>query len=573
MGFSGKFKASIVVLLLTISGCGGGGGGSSTELSPQQPIPPPGTPPVSADPTRDDLIQASRMASHATFGLDYQDIYSMAEQGIEDWLDEQFDMPYSSHVKIAADLMRRREAGEFEGFEEGVQFKIVFWRVAWWNRVMTAEDQLRQRVAFALSEIFVISDIDILRDHPYAITSYNDMLLDGAFGNFQRLLRNVALHPAMGNYLSHINNHKAIPEDNIFPDENFAREVMQLFSIGLHELEIDGTVRTDSEGRPIPAYDNDDIHELAKVFTGLSYGGDPSYFGRVWPPFFRSQMKMFEHAHTQGEKYLLNGQVVPDGQTGMEDIADGIENLFNHPNVGPFICKQLIQRLVTSNPSPEYVARVARAFNGDATGVRGDMKAVIKAVLLDPEALNPTNPATFGKLREPIIRLAALARQFNATSEDGMFFNNGYRLNYYTNQHPYSAPSVFNFFLPSHMPAGELAANGLVAPEFQITNSSTIIGMTNQLDVGIFSFHKGELLFSYWAPFTKTEINIGDYVALAEDPEELLDRLDIVLTYGRLSDGTRQAILGILRDISGMQDRVEHAIYLMTLSPDYAVET
>ena len=434
------------------------------------------------------------------------------------------------------------------------------------------EDQLRQRVAFALSEIFVISDIDILRDHPYAITTYNDMLLDGAFGNYQRLLRNVSLHPAMGIYLSHINNHKAVPEDNIFPDENFAREVMQLFSIGLYELNINGSQKTDDEGEPIPTYDNDDILEFAKVFTGLSYGGDEAYFGRRWPPFFRSQMRMFEHAHEQGEKRLLNGQVVPDGQAGMVDITDAIENLFNHPNVGPFIGKQLIQRLVTSNPSPDYVERVARVFNGDTTGIRGDMKAVIKAILLDPEASNPQVPQTFGKLREPAIRLAAFARQFNASSEDGMFFNNGYRLDYYTNQHPFHAPSVFNFFLPTHSPAGELSENGLVALEFQITNASTIVGMTNQLDVGTFTFHNGALI-DYWEPFTKTEINFGDYITLAEDPEKLVDRLDILLTYDRMSEGTRLSILSTLRDVTNLRDRAEHAIYLVTISPDYAVET
>ena len=269
---------------------------------------------------------------------------------------------------------------------------------------------------------------------------------------------------------------------------------------------------------------------------------------------------------------MHNGEVLPDSQTGMEDISAAIANLFNHPNVGPFIGRQLIQRLVTSNPSAEYVERVARVFNGDATGTRGDMKSIIKAILLDPEALDPRNPSSFGKLREPVIRFAALARQFNATCADGVFFNNGYPVAYLANQHPMNAPSVFNFFLPTHSPPGELARKGLVAPEFQITNSSTIIGMTNQIDMGTFRFHSG-LPFDYWAPFAKTEININDYVQLAQDPVELIDRLDILLTYGTMSAGTKQAILQTINQLDVMRDRAEHAIYLVMLSPDYAVET
>ncbi|MGI9222614.1 MAG: DUF1800 domain-containing protein, partial [Woeseiaceae bacterium] len=441
--------------------------------------------------------------------------------------------------------------------------------LAWWHRAVTARDELRQRVGFALSEIFVVSDsVDILIVHPDALSGYYDTLLSNAFGNFRDLLRDVSLHPAMGVYLSHINNSRSDPVNNIFPDENYAREVMQLFSIGLFELNIDGSLQLDNNNDPIPTYSNVEIREFAKIFTGFSYGGDSAFFGKAYPPNFQTPMQMFDDAHEPGSKNLLNGTVVPAGQTGMQDFDAAIDNLFNHPNVGPFIGKQLIQRLVTSNPSPAYIERVARAFNGDTTGVRGDMREVIKTVLLDPEATAaPTSLADFGKLREPVVRYASILRQFGANSDDGFIAVLGYFLQQLGKQHPLSAPSVFNFFLPAHSPAGEIADAGLVAPEFQITTSNSIVGISNIIDFVILADYVSD------SPqgFEPVSLDYQEYEELAVDANALLDRLDIVLTAGTLDSATRQAILNVITDVEDVSQRAKIAIYMFLLSSDYAV--
>ena len=561
-----------VAFAALLTSCGGGGA-SNNAASPRPTtpnIPPPTPPPTPAAPSRETLEATSHFLSKATFGMPYEEIVQVAEQGHEAWLDDQLAMEFTSHLEYADELVRRRDAGEFKPADDGILLTITFWRGTWWNRAMTAPDQVQQRIAYALSQIFVVSDIDVLRDNPPALTSYMDVLLKGSTGNFRDLLYDVALHPAMGIYLSHLNNRKADPEANLFPDENFAREVMQLFSIGLYELNEDGSYRLNDEGNLIPTYTNDDIREYAKIFTGLSYGGPGAHFGNM-RVHFHAPMQMFEEEHSPGPKHLLGGIIVPEGQTGLEDIWSGIDSLFNHPNVGPFIGKQLIQRFTTSNPSPEYIARVTAAFNGESTGVRGDMKAVIKAILLDPEVTSPTNPDTHGKLREPVLRLASLARQFNATCEDGLFYNNGYRLNHYGQQHPLNARSVFNFYLPTHSPAGTLAENELVAPEFQITNATTVIGMTNQIDLGI--FHDDQI-FSPSEPFKPTNIVIDEYARMSDDIDALIDRLDLVMTHGQLDNSTRARIKAVLEQIrANPTSRARTAIYLMSISPPYVVES
>ncbi|MEL7187286.1 MAG: DUF1800 family protein, partial [Pseudomonadota bacterium] len=336
-----------------IAACGGGGGSDNTP-----PVPPPPPPPP---PTTGELIEASKFASRATFGLSYDEIDALARQGRDAWLNQQFAEPVGEHTPLVMDLIDRRNAGEFSAFETDIEYLIQFRRFAWWHRAVTSSDVLRQRVAFALSEIFVVSDnVDTLIVFPHSLSGYYDVLLNNSFGNFRDLLRDVSLHPAMGIYLSHINNRKANLANNTFPDENYAREVMQLFSIGLFELNIDGSLQLDANNQPIPTYSNVEIREFAKIFTGLSYGGPNAFFGNEEPNFV-AQMQMFDAEHEPGEKRLLNGVVVPPGQSGSQDIEAAIDNLFNHPNVGPFIGKQLIQRLVTSNPSPAYIERVARA--------------------------------------------------------------------------------------------------------------------------------------------------------------------------------------------------------------------
>ena len=504
-------------------------------------------------------------------GLPWSEIEALAERGESTWLEEQFSRPLGSHDAVVADLLQRQQNGEFAALEQEIgEVEFVFRRLAWWQQAINAPDPLRQRVALALSEILVVSDqVDDLAVYPYALSNYYDTLLQHAFGNFRDLLLAVTLHPSMGVYLSHVNNAKADPQRNTFPDENYAREVMQLFSIGLFELNPDGTEKTDARNNPIPTYDNDDIREFAKVFTGLSFDGPDAYFGSGGPGY-RQPMRMFENYHDNTAKRLLNGVTLPAGQAGMDDINAAIDNLFNHPNVGPFIGRQLIQRLVTSNPSPQYIGRVTAAFNGDDGGARGDMKAVLRAILQDPEALaEPGTDPQFGKLREPLLRAIALLRQFNVSSPDGFYANTGYTVEYLLNQHPLSSPSVFNFFLPAHSPVGEIADAGLVAPEFQITNSTTVVAVSNLADLVLL----GEVVNDLdEAPFRAASLDLGEYIDLADDAEQLVDRLDLVMTYGTLQAGTRSVIVDILREIEDPDFRVKAAIYLVFVSADYAVQ-
>ena len=551
--------AALLIATLLVSACGGGGGG--TPAPPVPPVPPP-------DPTVAELSSASRFAAQATFGMSFAEIDALARQGKENWISSQLALPVADHVSIVADFVQRRDAGEFAQLEQDIEYLIMFRRLAWWHRTVTAPDTLRQRIAFALSEIFVVSDnVDDLIVNPFALSDYYDTLLTHAFGNYRDLLRAVSLHPAMGIYLSHVNNRRSDSVNNTFPDENYAREVMQLFSIGLFELNIDGSLRLDNAGDPIPTYSNVEIREFAKIFTGLSFGGGNAFFGNPVPAFL-SPMQMFDAEHEPGVKNLLNGTVVPAGQTGSQDLETAIDNLFEHPNVGPFIGKQLIQRLVTSNPSPAYIERVARAFNGENTGTRGDMQAVVRAVLLDSEAsATPTNASDFGKLREPVVRYASILRQFGASSDDGFIANTGYFLQELGKQHPLSAPSVFNFFLPAHSPSGEIATAGLVAPEFQITTSNSIVGLSNLIDFIVLA----DFVTDAPEPFAAVSLNYDDYTAIAADIDTLIDRLDIVLAGGTLDPAARQAIAAVLTDIDDLNLRTRIGIYMFLISSDYAV--
>ena len=550
--------AMFAAALVALSACGSGGS------SPPPAAPPPASPPP---PTVSELNEASRFAANASFGLDYSGIRRVAEEGPQAWLERQFDLPVTAHSPLVNELLRRRDDGEFEAFEEDIEYLVISRRMAWWHHTITAPDELRQRVAFALSEIFVVSDnVDTLLVYPGALSSYYDMLLNSSFGNFRDLLRSVTLHPAMGFYLSHLNNGKSNPGNNTFPDENYAREVMQLFSIGLFELNNDGS-RVFENGEPVPTYSNVDIREFAKIFTGLSYGGPGAFFGNDTPNF-AVPMRMFDEAHEPGAKNLLGGTVVPAGQSGIEDIESAIDNLFMHPNVGPFIGRQLIQRLVTSNPSPAYVERVANAFNDNGTGVRGDMRAVIRAVLLDPEATAPADRSSdFGKLREPAVRYAAMLRQLGAESDDGFIFNTGYLLQELGKQHPLSSPSVFNFYLPAHSPAGEIAAAGLVAPEFQILTSNSVVGMTNLIDFAV----SADFVTDAPEPFAEVRLSYADYRPLLSDTTALIERLSIVFTAGTLDTETQSRIAAILDDIDDPDFRLRVAVYMVLVSADYAV--
>ena len=515
--------------------------------------------------------KASRFLNRCTFGADQALIDEVVNAGIANWLDAQLAMqPTYFMPDILALLEVSDEVDEFLYFD---------W--TWWQRALTAPDQVRQRVAFALSQIFVISrTVEELFDQSDPAASFQDVLLRHAFGNFRDLLRDVALHPAMGIYLSHVANRKSDPAANRFPDENFAREVMQLFSIGLFELNLDGSQKLDGQGQPIPTYTNSDITEMAKIFTGLTwapeFSDEPVSFGD--PTNWRDPMVMYEPEHEPGPKTPL-GTTVSGGQTGMQDIEAAIDILFNHPNVGPFIGRLLIQRLVTSNPSPAYVARVATKFNDNGSGVRGDMRRVIRTILLDPEALDDSkvDDPNFGKVREPLLRWVQLGRSFHATSPSGLFRHFGAdtpeALEGLSDmaplaQYPYFSPSVFNFFSPNHQPAGALATADLVAPELEIIHSYTAVATINH-------FHRAINDDQYILDEEDfVGLDLSTEIALAaSNPTALVDHLDLLLTYGTLSATSRQAILDAVLPLSGnSRAQVNMALFLMVTCPEYAVQ-
>jgi len=550
----GKSLGAALLLTLGLTGCGGGGSGGADGGTPAPPTPPPSTGPSQAE-----LNAAAKFLDRTTFGADFAAIDSAARQGLELWLDEQFALAPSYHEPIVD-----RYLAEY-GFNIGGDPPPgTFRRFAFWERAFTAPDQLRQLTAYALSQIFVVSDnVDALFIDPRGLSDYTDTLLTHAFGNYRDLLRAVTLHPVMGIYLSHVNNARANPAANTFPDENYAREVMQLFSIGLYELNADGSRRLDGNGEPIPSYDNDDIREFAKIFTGLSYGprqpGGASFFGND-DPVLNVPMVMFEDFHEPGEKRLLRGAVVPAGQSGLEDIDAAIDNLFNHPNVGPFIGRQLIQRLVTSNPSPAYVARVSAAFDGEGGAPRGDLARTLRAVLTDPEADAGI------RLREPFRRYVAMQRALGVTSDDGTFPGYGYVVQFLTGQHPLAAASVFNFYSPEFQPAGELGDLGLVAPEFQITTDSTVVGLTNLMAFALY----GDVSLDSPEALAAIRLDLTDWEALAGDA--LIDRIDLLFFQGTMSDVTRNVLTDAVAPLAGdAVNRTRVALYLALSSPDYAV--
>ncbi|HQX45411.1 MAG TPA: DUF1800 family protein, partial [Saprospiraceae bacterium] len=379
---------------------------------------------------------------------------------------------------------------------------------------------------------------------------------------------------------SHLNNPKTDTIENIRPDENYAREIMQLFTIGLYELNLDGTHKKDSLGNSIPTYDQKDIQEFAKIFTGLSFSEimpnrwiDTPQFGvTLYLGIPTKPMRMFNEWHEPGSKYLLNGFVTPRRQDGMKDIDNAVDNLFNHPNTPPFICKQLIQRLIKSNPSPEYVERIARVFINDGSGVRGNLAAVIKAILLDAEArdcdwsLDPDN----GQLREPMIRYSHFMNAIGVEQYYGRLWNSGYDFLDNTGQHVLEAPTVFNFYFPNYAPKGSISDNNLMAPEFQIHNSRTSIGFLNQVNNWIMDY----VMYSWEANDVPTILITKELEDLARDPEALVNRIDVLLTHGNLSDRSRGIIknaVSRMRSGNYRKDRARLALYLVMMSPDYAI--
>jgi uncharacterized protein (DUF1800 family) len=436
-----------------------------------------------------------------------------------------------------------------------------------WCKLFSAPDLFRQRATLALSELFVVSHLGLpISWRNFAIANYWETLEANAFGNFRNLLEAVTLSSAMGTYLNMKGNQKYDAKTGRSPDENYAREVLQLFTIGLYQLNIDGTLKLDAAGKPIETYDNNDIQGLARVFTGwnTATGTDPA--GELAAAAYRHGLPMALNAslHSPEEKKFL-GITIPAGTLGVPSLKLALDTLFQHPNTAPFVCKQLIQRLVTSNPSPAYVARVAKVFLDNGKGVRGDMKAVWAAILLDTEARQTTGLATYGKLSEPMVRLLQWGHTFQATSIDGAW-SLGYTDSDTTlGQMPMRSPTVFNYFRPGYVPPNtQLASQNLVAPEFQILTEPTVVSYVN-----------------YMAGTVNNARNIkADYTyekTIAADATVLVNHLNLCFASGALTSANQGLIVSALSTIStateaGLLNRIYAAILLVMSSTDYLIQ-
>ncbi len=541
-----RIVASAALLSLLLTGCGGGSSGAST------PPPPPPPVPISK-------AEAFQFLNQATFGATEAEAQRVIAMGFENWIDEQLQQPVSLQLPHLRSLPR-----------PALLFELQPDRVdIWFRNAINGPDQLRQRVAFALSEIMVVSQLGVLGNFTYSLADYYDMLARNSLGNYRDLIGDVTLHPAMGVYLSMLGNEKPDNALNIRPDENYARELMQLFSIGLTELNPDGSELLDTLGVPVPTYDQAIIEAFAHVYTGWHFAGAPS-FQQAFPNDFNqaAPMQLYPNFHDNGEKRLLNGVVIPAGQTGDEDLIAALDNIFQHPNVGPFISIRLIQRLVTSNPSPGYIQRVAAVFNDNGAGVRGDLGAVVKAILLDPEA-RPDSPMEIdGKMKEPLLRLTQVWRAYDATSASGRYpFLAAF---VFYGQGPLQSPSVFNFFSPFYAPPGEIRNSSLVAPELGIATEYQNTLVTNYM------FFQALAMTSAASGLGPDDvfINIDEELAIAADTDALVAMVADKLLAGNISQTLNDEVRQMVDRVPGadIAVRVGEAIYLIATSPEYAYQ-
>jgi len=576
----GPFRGFLPMLaLLLLTACGGGSGGGSAA-------PPADLPKTAAE--------ASRFLTQATFGPVDADVQAVSALGYSAWLDQQMALPvtspFAAYMQARSDAFAAYNAGKTTGLHYlgPNQFYENFYALA-----ATAPDSLRQRVAFALSQVFVVSMQDtMVNGHILTAGSFYDALQADCFGSYRKLLQDVTLQPAMGLFLSTMHNAKENAATGLHPDENYAREVMQLMSIGLYLLNPDGTVQTDGSGNPLPTYTYSDISGLAKVFTGWGwYAPTPSaatYWNGVGAASLTNPMSFYPSYHSISAKTFL-GVTIPAATTPdpAGDLKIALDTLANHPNVGPFLGTRLIQQLVTSNPSRAYVGRVAAAFNDNGKGVRGDLGAVVKAVLTDPEARDPVklqDPA-FGKLREPVVRFAHWLRAFGATSSSG-FWQLGALDAPSTQlaQSPLNAASVFNFWRPGYVPPGSpLAAANLLAPEFQAVNEVSVAGYMNFLQGLIVNGIGGGA--GALPPTAGSDITVpySAELALAGNPDGLATHLDQLLMNGTMSASLHQQIVTAVTAVAvpasppasvlkAQQNRVHLAVFLVMTSPEYLVQ-
>lgn len=520
---------------------------------------------------------AGHFLMRGTYGPTQDQINHLMAVGFETWVAQQMSIPATQHQP------------QLEAY--GLNVGGYERQRVWFDTALDAPDQLRQRVAFALSEILVVSDNNgALEGQAIALTQYYDILLEHAFGNYRDLLEDVTLTPTMGHYLSMFRSTRDA-NVGIEPDENYAREIMQLFSIGLYMLNNDGTRQLDGMNNPIPTYEQHHIIALAEAFTGWNFAGADADDGNCewwewrWPernfllpmepcvitnPDLNNQPANY---HVTTEKTIVGDVVLPAGQTAEEDMQDALDTLFNHPNVGPFISYRLIQRLVTSNPTPAYVERVAQVFNDNGGGVRGDLGAVIRTILLDPEALDGrTSVANFGKMKEPLVMLTQLWRaypmQWNPdflSTPENHWPGSIYHPEDYFSQAAMRSPSVFNFFQPDYAPPGSILDQGLVAPEFQVMTEAQVVSMANLFYYAYAAHESGE-----YAWMSENQLDVNSLLPLAGNASALVDALNETLLFGELDVVSRQLIIDQLEDnvpANEAETRVRQALYLIFTAP------
>lgn len=567
--------AATLAALALLASCGGGDGQGDAAYNSK---------PVSD-------AEAVRFLQQATFGATAADIAYLKGYGYEGWIADQMAVPRSSHLEFLITQVPLP-------IPENTATSSAPLYYSFWRQAIGASDQLRQRATFTLSQILVTSAAEAqLANNPddaHGLAAYLDILSRNAFGNYRDLLQEVSTHPTMGVYLTSLGNRG---DNGRTPDENYAREVMQLFTIGLFELNMDGTQKL-VNGQPIDTYDMDDIRGLAKVFTGWGWGneGEPSTCnarftgggcngGSADPMRRVIPMQFYPQFHSPDEKKFLSATIAA-GTDGKLALRTALDTLFAHPNMAPFVAKQFIQRMVTSNPSPAYVQEVAQAFAGGSyttpagrkfgTGARGDLAAVVAATLMHPEARTPAASTDGGKLREPVLRLAALLRGFEATSQTGNWRIGDTDSTLF--QTPMKSPTVFNFFRPGYVPPNTTIATrtGLVAPEFQIAHEVSVATYANAMQGwvpnGLGSVPSGSGL-------TGTDVK-AQYTAaraLAAEPEQLVDHLNLLLTAGTMDTATRNTIRDAITAIpatatNAAVNRVNLGVFMTLMTPEFLVQ-
>jgi uncharacterized protein (DUF1800 family) len=535
----GSFTAvGVSGLALALAACDSGGSGGGGVVSTPGPTPTPSPAPVTA-------AQASRFLSQATMGTTAADIAEVQARGYDAWITAEFAKPRPTSLwdwLVSKGYNDAANVNNQNGFDN-----------AMWSQLIGAGDQLRQRVGMALLEILVVGIDGVnLSWRQFAMAAYVDVLMDNAFGNFRTLIERVTYNPAMGSFLTYLGNRKADSRTGSVPDENYARELMQLFTIGLVRLNMDGSVVTAS-GQPVETYTPADVSGLARVFTGLVLDSTDN----STPDRYRRAMIFNTGQHETGASTFL-GTNVPAGASGADAVRQALDTIFAHPNVPPFVSKQLIQRLVTSNPSPAYVGRVAAKFADNGSGVRGDMQAVIRAILMDSEARTEPTATSAGKLREPVMRLTGWARAFGAISNSGNWTTGNTSSG--TNRLAQSmgrSPSVFNFFRPGYIPPNTpIATAGLVAPELQITNEISVVGYVNYMQAVVNNT-------------TDLRTDYGSISGIAGDSAALVDRINLWLAAGQLSSATVTAIRTAVDSSTNTNNRIAIAVLLTMASPEF----